>query len=207
MKKIPFVANSSDNMHCCPAVFRMLSKYYFDEDLNWREIDRIMKSVSRKGTWTFPGLTYLAKKGLKITSVEPVNYQKLYKYGPDYLRKVVGKDTANYYLYKSNIQSVIPFIPEFLENVKHEIRKGSIEEIIRNLKEGFLVSVEVNSRILNNKPGFSLHYILLYDCDGENIVFHDPGLPPIKARKITLKDFEKAFNFPGSNGGITIFRK
>ena len=207
MKKIPFVANSSDNMHCCPAVFRMLSKYYFDEDLNWREIDRIMKSVSRKGTWTFPGLTYFAKKGLKITSVEPVDYKKLYKDGPDYLRKVVGKDTADYYLDKSNIKSVIPFIPEFLKNVKHEIRKGSVNEITENLKDGFLVSVEVNSRILNNKPGFSLHYILLYDFDGRNIILHDPGLPPIKGRKITLKDFEKAFNFPGSNGGITIFSK
>jgi hypothetical protein len=36
---------------------------------------------------------------------------------------------------------------------------------------------------------------------------HDPGLPPIKARKITPGEFDKCFNFEGANGGVTVFGK
>ena len=205
MRKVPFVANSKDNMHCCPAVFRMVSGYYLGDKLSWKKIDEIMKSVPRKGTWTFPGLTYLAKKGLRVKNIEPVDYKKLYKEGPKYLYKVVGKDTADWYLQKSNIKDVISYIPEFLENVEQETRRGTVEEILEILKTGALVGIEVNSRILNKRSGFNLHFILLYDFNGKNITLHDPGLPGIKARKISIKDLRNAFNFPGSNGGITIF--
>lgn len=203
---VPFVPNTSDGVHCVPAVFRMINKYYFNEDLNWEEIDKIMKVIPGKGTWTFPGLTALSKKGLRITHIEPLDYEKLQKKGPEYLRKMFGKDTADYYINKSNISLVLKYVPDYLKSVNQINRESSIEEIIKYLKDGFLVTVEINSRILNNKEGLSLHYILLYDFDGKYITLHDPGLPPIEGRKITPEDLDKAFNYPGSNKTITAFK-
>lgn len=205
MKTIPFVQNSKDNMHCVNAVFRMVHQYFFDKDLTWKKIDNLTRTIQGKATWTFIGEMEFAKKGLNIVNIEPIDYYQLHKEGVNYLTKVVGKDTADYYLEKSNIASVLKHIPEYLQIVKHETRRATLDEIIDYLKTGALIGAEVNSRILNNKSGFSLHFILLYNFDGKNIILHDPGLPAIKSRRLTTKEFDKCFNFEGANGGITVF--
>ncbi|PIY70587.1 hypothetical protein COY89_00350 [Candidatus Roizmanbacteria bacterium CG_4_10_14_0_8_um_filter_36_36] len=208
MKKVvPFVKNSKDNMHCVNAVFRMVSKHFLGKDYTWVELDKLTKAIPGKATWTFIGEMEFAKMGLKVKNIEPVDYQKLYNEGIKYLSTIVGKETYDYYLKKSNIVSVIKYIPEYLKKVEHETRRATIEEIIQLLKGVALIGVEINSRILNHRDGFSLHFVLLYDFDGVNIILHDPGLPPIKSRKVSLQEFEKSFNFKGANGGITIFSK
>lgn len=208
MKKAPpFVQNNKDNMHCVNAVFRMVSKHFLGKDFTWEELDKLTKAIPGKATWTFIGEMELAKMGLKIKNIEPVDYERLYKEGVGYLTKIVGKNTSDYYLNKSNITSVIKYIPEYLKIVEHETRKASIMEVTKLLKDGKLIGAEVNSRLLNHKPGFDLHFILLYDFDGKNIILHDPGLPPMKSRKVTLEVFDKCFNFKGANSGITIFAK
>jgi len=204
-KTVPFVQNSEDNMHCVNSVFRMVSQYFLGQDFTWEELDKLTKAVPGKATWTFIGEMEFAKMGLKVKNIEPVDYQKLYKEGIKYLASIVGKDTYDYYLKKSNLESVLRFIPEYLKRVEHETRRATAEEIIKLLKDGKLIGAEVNSRILNHKDGFSLHFVLLYDFDGKNIILHDPGLPPIKARKISLDEFDSCFNFNGANGGITVF--
>lgn len=204
-KSVPFVPNSPDDMHCVPAVFRMIYKYFLNKDLSWDEIDGILKVVPGKGTWTFPGLTALAKNGLKIIHIEPLDYQKLYQEGPNYLRKVFGKETADYYINKSNISSVIKYIPQYMKLVNQINRVSSVYEILKYLKKGSIITAEVNSRILNGKRGLSLHYILIYDFDDKHIIFHDPGLPPKKARKVTVEEFKKAFDYPGGNKTVTVF--
>ncbi|OGK24764.1 hypothetical protein A3A46_03665 [Candidatus Roizmanbacteria bacterium RIFCSPLOWO2_01_FULL_37_13] len=208
MKKAPpFVQNSEDDMHCVNAVFRMVSKHFLNRDFTWGELDKLTHAIQGKATWTFIGEMEFAKMGLKVTNIEPVDYKKLYKEGVNYLTTIMGKDTSDYYLEKSNISSVVKYIPEYLKYVKHEIRRAKIAEIVKLLKEGDLIGAEVNSRILNHKPGFSLHFVLLYDFDGKYIILHDQGLPPIKARKVSLEEFDKCFNFEGANGGITIFAR
>jgi hypothetical protein len=206
-KEPPFVQNSDDNMHCVNAVFRMVYKYYFDEDFTWEEIDKLTKAIPGKTTWTFIGEMEFAKRGLKVKNIEPISYWQLYREGVNYLKKKVGKQVADYYFKKSNIAKVIKYIPQYLHWVKHETRRASIKEIIKLLKNGCLIEAEINSRILNHEPGFGLHFVLLYDFDGKNIILHDPGPPPIKARKVTLEEFDKCFNFKGANGGITIFAR
>lgn len=206
-KDVPFVPNSEDGMHCVPAVFRMLYQYYFDEDVSWEAMDRIMHVVPGKGTWTFPALTSLAQKGLDVVHIEPVDYEKLFKEGTSYLRTVVGEKTADYYIKQSNIATVLPFIPQYLKTVKQEIRESSTDEAIAFLEKGYLVTAEINPRILNNKPGFSLHYVLLYDWDGRYITLHDPGLPPVAARKVTREAFDACFAYEGANKSITALKK
>lgn len=208
MKKIPpFVQNSSDNMHCVNAVFRMVSQYLLGIDFTWEEIDKLTKAIPGNATWTFIGEMEFAKRGLKVKNIEPVDYEKLYKEGVNYLSTIIGKNTYDYYLNKSNISSVIKYIPEYLKYVEHETRRATVNEIVQILKDGKLIGAEVNSRILNRKPGFSLHFVLLYGFEGKHIILHDPGLPPIKSRKVSLDEFDKCFNFKGANGGITIFTK
>jgi hypothetical protein len=207
MKNIPFVKNHEDNKHCVNAVFRMVHQYFFGTDLSFEEIDKLTKAIPGKATWTFIGEMEFAKKGLKVTNIEKVDYKKLYEKGVDYLKTIVGEETANYYLTKTNIASVVKYIPEYLKYVHHKTRKATIKDIINLLNGGALVGAEVNHRVLNNQPGFGLHFVLLYDFDGKNIIFHDPGPPIIKSRKISIEDFDKCFNFKGADCGISVFEK
>ena len=206
-KKITFIENLSDDMHCVNAVFRMVHQYYFNKDISWEDLDILTKAIPGKATWTFIGEMEFSKLGLKVTNIEPVDYNELYKTGLKYLDENFSKETADYYREKSNLMSVIKYIPEYLEIVKHESRRATVEEIKKLVQEGALVGVELNSRILNKRDGFSLHYILIYDFDESGFILHDPGLPPIEARHVTYAEFNEAFNFPGANGGVTIFQR
>lgn len=94
-RKVPFIPNSPDNMHCVNAVFRMLYKHFFNEDLTWEEIDMRTKAVPGKATWTFMGEMTLAKRDIEVINIEPVDYEELYKEGVEYLHTVVGQQTPN----------------------------------------------------------------------------------------------------------------
>lgn len=201
----PFVANSDDDKHCVNAVFRMVLKHFLNEDMSWEQIDTITKVIPGKGIWTVAGDIMLVKKGIRVSNIEPLDYERLYKEGVSYLSTLYGKETVQYYLERSNIEAVIPDIPTFLNTVNHETRKATTEEISRLAKEGYLIGVTINSSILNQKSGFSLHYVLVYDFDGTSLYLHDPGLPPVPSRKVSISEFEKSFNYPGGNGGIEVF--
>lgn len=202
----PFVANSDDDMHCVNAVYRMVLKHFLHEDMSWEQIDAVTKTIPGKGVWTVLGDIELARRGVHVSNIEPVDYGLLYSEGPEYLKRVVGEQTAMYYLERTNIASVIPDIPDFLRLVHHETRRVTIQEILTLLKRGNLVGAEINSRILNQKSGFSLHFVLMYDFDGTHIHLHDPGLPPAPSRKVSVADFEKSFHYQGGNGGIEVFQ-
>ncbi len=184
----------------------MVHQYFFDSDLNWEEIDKLTKAIPGEATWTFVGEMEFAKKGLDVRNIEPVDYERLFKEGVAYLSEVVGKQNAEYYFNKSNIDSVIQYIPEYLKYVNHETRKSSLAEIIELLQQGYLIGAEVNSSILNKRDGFDLHFVLIYDADKEHIILHDPGLPPIESRKVSFREFDACFAYPGANQGITTFK-
>jgi hypothetical protein len=207
MKNVPFVANHKDNQHCVNAVYRMIHQYYLGTDLSWSQIDKISHAHKGKGTWTFPMETYLAKKGIHVCNIEPVDYRKLYAEGVDYLFEVMGEKMANYFIHRSNISHVLQYIPEYIRSVKHETRRSSMNDIIKLLQEGCLVAAEINMSIMNKTPGFDMHVVLLYDYADGKIIFHDPGLPPVEGRTITPEIFKECFRFAGANGAITYFSK
>lgn len=206
-KKVQFVANKKDNLHCVAACFRMLHKYYFGSDLSWEEMDRIGHFQSGKGMWTFPYELWLAKKGLQIRSIEQVDYKRLHKQPVKYLQTTFGKKNADYYINKSNLMTVLEQIPEYMRLVGHEVRSTTVGEIVKFVKEGYIVVCEVNSQILNKLPKFNLHMILMYEYQDDCLLIHDPGLPPISGRKLTLEEFNECFNYPGGNPGASVFRR
>jgi len=206
-KRIKFYPNHDDGMHCSQAVFRSLFHYFFNEDLNWGDIEKITKTEKEKGSWTMAAEIELAKRGIDVINIEPFDYARYYQEGIDYLRGNFDEDTVNYYLNKSNLLNVNEDIPTFLKLVKHESRKGTIKDIDGFLDNGYLVGVEINSRILNKKSGLSLHYVLIVEKEKDSYIVNDPGLPPFECRMVSKNEFIEALGKEGSNGEITAFRK
>lgn len=203
----PFIANSDDDMHCVTAVYRMLYLHFFHEEYSWEQIEDLARATPGKGTWTFVADTALARRGIHVTNIEPVDYNALHMQGPTYLRSLYGDKMADYYLKRSNIADVIQYIPEFLKTVRHETRKSNTREVCKFVRQGKLVGVEVNSSILNKQKGFNLHFVLVYDCDKTHVTFHDPGLPAHPARKITIAAFKKCFEHAGGSCSAHTYEK
>jgi hypothetical protein len=207
MVPIRFYPNHPDNMHCSQAVFRSLFNYYFHEDLSWEEIDRMSKTIPGKGSWTMAIEIEMAKRGIEVINIEPFDYQKFYEAGEKYLKVNFDKNTVCWYLEKSNLLSVKKDIPLFLKLIRHETRRATIGEIDDLLRQGYLIGAEINSRILNKKAGFSLHYVLVRGADHDTYIINDPGYPPIENRVITKQEFIEALGTDGSNGEVTAFNK
>jgi hypothetical protein len=209
MRSISFYPNHPDNMHCSQAVFRSLFHHFFNEELSWEEIDDITKTIPGKGSWTMAAHIELAKRGVEIINIEPFDYESYYDQGLDYLKKGFDDDTITYYLDKSNLLSVKDDIPLFLKSVKHESRKASIADIDNLLDQGYLIGAEINSRVLNNKPGFSLHYVLVRKANANSYLINDPGggsSLPFENRVVFKEDFIEALGKDGSNGEVSGFR-
>jgi len=206
MKKVPpFVPNSPDDVHCTAAVYRMVIARYFGEDIPYTEMDGIGKAVPGKGMWNVPFDIYLAKRGLTVRNIEHTDFKALYTEKEAYLTRAFGEKNADYYIRHSNVMEIIPDIPEFLRLVTHESRKATVAEILTHLTNGALIAAEVNAGALNSTDTFSLHMVLLYDTDGKSITLHDPGLPPVRARTVSLAEFTSCFAYPGAGCGIDIF--
>jgi hypothetical protein len=208
MKKIPpFVKNDADDTHCVPAVFRMVHQFYFNEDISFKKLDVLMYVVPGKGIWSTPAEIYLIKKGLKLKIIIDTNYRQLMKEGADYFKRTLGKDTSDYYIHKSNLVNILHLLPEYTKLINQERRRATVKDIEVALKKGQLVAAQVDSRRLNNKAGFSLHFVLLYDFSEGFFTLHDPGLPPVKSRRVSKENFNKAFSYKGAEPGIIIFDK
>jgi hypothetical protein len=205
MMTIPFVPNTPDDTHCVGAVYRMVHQYFFHEDISWEEIDRITRKEKGKGIWTFPLDIVFAKKGLRIRNIEDVEYQKLYTQKAQYIQNHFGKQNAEYYVYQSNILSLIDLIPEYLHVVMQETRKATIADIRTYLTEGCLIGAELDSGRLNGGKSGCLHYVLLYGITDDTIMLHDPGLPPQKARVVPIEKFTDACFYEGAGCALTIF--
>lgn len=194
-------------MHCSQSVFRSLFEYLCNEKYSWEEIDKLTKTIQGKGSWTMAAYIELAKRGVEVINLEPFDYAQYYQEGVPYLERTFDHNTVQYYLTKSNLLTVRDDIPEFLRLVYHESRRASIEEIDQFLDNGYLIGTEINSRILNKKPGFSLHYVLIKGREGDNYIINDPGLPPLENRLVSKKEFMEALGGETANGEVTAVKK
>ena len=151
----------------------------------------------------------LSKRGIEVVNIEPFDYGRFYQEGIGYLHSHFNKDTVRYYLERSNLLSVKDDIPEFLRLVQHETRRASIEDIDTMLEKGYLIGAEINSRVLNNKSGFSLHFVLIHGRNADNYTLNDPGggsAQPLENRLVTKTDFLEALGGDGINGEVTGFK-
>src|SRR5262249_43640645 len=148
--------------------------------LTWRQLDKMTHKRPHKGTWWFPMAAELDKLGLNSQIIEYFDYFRFLKEGNDYLNKVFTDEVADYFISKSNLLDVKPYIKEFLKSSSLQVRPATIKDLDDYLAMGWLVLLDVNSRVLNGRPGYSGHVVLVYEKIGQKYMLHDPGLPAKK---------------------------
>lgn len=209
MKKVPFFANTDDDMHCFEASLKSVLKYFFpDKDYSFQELERITDKRPGLATWPHHALMKLDKLGLKSVNIEEFDAADFIQNGEDYLRREFGDETADWETKNSDLPYEQKTYVEYIKNFDYENRVPSIKDIQKYLKVGALVQCPINSKKLNGLPGYAGHSVLVYDIDATRVYLHDPGLPPYESRRVSHDNFEAAWAYPDEKAkGMIAFMK
>lgn len=178
----PFHGNREDNMSCALATYRSLIEYFTGQNTSWDDVVKLQGYKPGIAAWTIKALTELSKNGWDIVMYEPFDYQKYLDNGIKYLYDQFGKEAADWQVKNSNVVEMKKYIPYFIGSVKHHKKNPTIKDIQGMIDDGRLVTLVLNSRVLNHREGYVAHSILIFDYDEDHFKFHDPGLPPQKSR-------------------------
>ena len=201
MNDIPFYPNRKDNLHCFEACLKSALKYFFlKEDYSWQKIDKITQKKRDKLSWPMAGLNYLANKQIEILLIDSFPYHKLAKEGIKFLKSIWPEEKMRQESIKE-LKLAIQSAQEMIEkpNIKIKVRESSIEELIRLLTLYEIIIVDINSKTIYGKKGFSPHSVIVKDITEGKVVFNDPGLPPKRNVKVDCKVFEKAWQEAGKS--------
>lgn len=200
MKKhhVPFFGNP-DNTHCFQATIRMaLENYCPKQEYSWEQLDELSGKKLDKWTWRTRGLLELHKRGMEIINWGNFIHKDFVERGEDYLIEFFGAEKAKIQIEHCDLGYEIENAREMLGAFENRYGLPEISDIKNLLDIGYLVICNVNSKILNNLPGYSGHFILIYEVTDEHIVMHDPGPPHFPDRKVSYEHFLRAWEYPST---------
>ncbi len=195
--RVPFYSNTADDTHCYQAALKMVLKYFLpDKKYSWKALEKLTAKVDGLWTWPTQGLINLHNTGFNIVDIDDFNIEEFIKDGEKYLIKKYGKEVGNAQIKHSDIEQERRIYRKYLKLNLHQQRLPILENIEGLIDDGYLVICNVNAYTLNSKTGYAGHFVVIYDYDGKYFFLHDPGLPPLEARKISYENFTKAWEYP-----------
>lgn len=198
--KVPFVSNSSDGKHCFEASLAMVVKYFKPEfDVSFENLDRITDKEPGKWTWPTAGMLWLLDNGFELKLVEDFDYEDFANRGEQYIIDKVGPEVARAQIANSDVTRELQYARRFAKLNLVDCRLPDFKEIKKLLSEGYLIICNVNSTTLAGGPGYSGHFVVVFEGDDKTVTIHDPGLPPKPSQKVSHSVFERAWAYPTPN--------
>ncbi|MCL5438519.1 MAG: peptidase C39 family protein [Patescibacteria group bacterium] len=197
---VQFYSNTPDDTHCYQAAICMVLKYFLSKkEFDWKKLEKL--SAKKNGLWTWPtqSLINFHKMGFSIIDMDNFNIEEFIKNGGNYLIKKYGKEVGEAQIKHSDIENERRIYKKYLKLNLHQQKLPSIKDIKNLLYKGYLIICNVNSKALNNKNGYCGHMVVVCGYDDKNLYLHDPGLPPLKNRKISYRLFNKAWGYPNKD--------
>lgn len=195
MKKVPFYPNTPDQTHCVQAGIKIVLKYFLPErDFSMEELEKLTSYIKGKGTWNTAAFINLHKMGFDVVDMDVLDIDEFLKRGPDYMLELYGPEIGQWAIEHTDFPKEQALYRELQQLGIHQAVTPTIEDIKRLLDDGYLVGPGVNSRALNDKPGFAGHFVVVFDYDDKGFYLHDPGLPALENRFVDYDKFYKAWS-------------
>jgi len=207
MLKIPFYKNTKDGLHCFQACLKSILKFYFPkENYSFKYLDKVTAHKKGKGTWVSAALIFLAKKGFDIINIEIFDYKKFAKLGEKYLENLWTDEVFQEQKRFSNFKNEQKLAKKLVSKKKIELktRPATLQDIKLFFKKKYILLCTINPQVLKKQKGYYSHLVLITDIKKDFIVFHDPGPPPLKNKKVSTKLFMKAMNYPSNRSASLI---
>lgn len=196
IRNIPFHGNP-DDASCGQCVYKMMLEYFMPED-NWpfARMNQICGAVPGKYTWIYSPVVALNRLGLETVVYNNFDTVQFIENPENYLLKQYGQQGMEDNITHSDIPATLAQAREYLVLMKqgniNEHQKSITPGILRSfLQDGWLLCLWVNAYKMNNRPGYSGHFVLLHDFDEKGFYLHDPGgitVPHIPNRYVTDHD-------------------
>lgn len=194
---IPFFANTGDGTHCFQAALKMALAYFQpDREYSYEELDEITQKVPGKWTWPTAAMLWLMENRFELRLVEEFDYKAFAERGGDYLIDKCGQEVGQVQIENSDVEREQEIAARFVEYAPLEYRVPTTDDIAQYLKENWVVMCNVNSSLLQGRQGYSGHFVIIVDVDDDEVIMHDPGLPPSPNFAVEKKVFEKAWAYP-----------
>lgn len=175
----------------------MVLKYFNpNEDYSWEELDAITAKGKDLWTWPTASFMWLKNKGCNLKIITPFEYELFIKNGGDFLIEKYGKEVGEAQIAHSNIAQEQQLAKQLLNNVPIEKRIPALREVRQLLQEGYLILCNVNSLKLNNQEGYAGHSVVIKGMRDNQLILHDPGLPPFENRIVSFDNFLAAWAYP-----------
>ncbi|OGI22505.1 MAG: hypothetical protein A2808_03325 [Candidatus Moranbacteria bacterium RIFCSPHIGHO2_01_FULL_55_24] len=200
MLNIPFYKNLKTDTHCVQASYKMVLKYVFPEkDFSYAFLDKKTYHKKDKWTWNAGGLLFLASLGFEVKNIEKFDYKQLVQFGVRYLKHIWDDETFRVQKQYSDFNQEIRLAKKLLASKSIQVlnRKTSLEEIEKLFKSGYILLASVNPAVFQRRKFYAKHLVVITGMTDKSIRFHDPGLPPMKNRRVLKATFMRAMgNFP-----------
>jgi hypothetical protein len=208
-RDVPFYSNTPDNFHCFQAALRMVLGYFLPEkQYTWHDLDSVTGHTSDY-TWPMVGLIYCVRLGLSVHTIEPFDYERFAREGYNYLVEEFGHEFADAQKRHSNLEQEMKNAWEFMEIVNPQKRIPTETDIVKPLADGALVICNLNARVIQEREGYSGHFVVVTGVSTEGPTIHDPGLPPLQDRFCPWTVFDKAWSYPNiqARNSIIIYKR
>ncbi len=203
---IPFYSNDETNTHCFQACVQMTLGYFEPKNiLTMGEVVQLSGAVDGMSTWPSRTLVELDNRGYDVTMIEGFDGRDFVERGAEYLRDAFGGDTAEWQIKNSNIEKERSDYRELYDRgISIQKRIPTQDDIRRYLDEGYVVITQINSKRLVNQQGYVGHSVVVLGIGGENVLLHNPGLPPVPNQRVDSETFAAAWAYPNDGSKVLI---
>ncbi len=198
--KITFFKNTSDNLHCTQAVLKSVLKYYFPaKNFSFPYLDKVTNHFKGKYTVDSSTLLFLSELGFEVVYIINYNYPEFAKRGDKYLKEAFTSEVYKIQKKYTDTKKEQVFAKKFLENkeIKFLKRGATLNDLKSYYKKNYTLLVSYNPYIIRKEKGYASHLVVITKLTKNYITFHDSGLPPEPNKKVALKLFIQAMQYPG----------
>lgn len=192
--------------HCVVMSLKMILAVLMPErKFTLKELENIAHKSPEGGAFATHYLIWLADQGFEIKRWDTHDWKAFEQEGIEYIRRTIGDEAAEYTAKTADIPYEQSVVDEFLSKVTLIRQKPTMEIAEQAFREGWTLRAPVNSRILNRREGYMGHSVVIIGFEGDDVIFHDPGLPPEAARRESKSLFQKAMDsFGGELDAIRV---
>jgi hypothetical protein len=175
----------------------MILEYFTPgEEYTWELLDKL--TGKKEGLWTWPlfAMIQLKSRGFDVVNIEDFDYNRFCKEGETYIKERYGEEVGTAQIEHSDIPYEMKNAELFIKNFEFKPRVPDLQGIGKLLEDGYLIICNVNSCAINDLPGYSGHFVVIYQINSSHLLIHDPGLPPRESREVAHDKFVKSWAYP-----------
>jgi hypothetical protein len=169
------------------------------ERLTMEDAEELTGFVLDSPTWQFAELLAFADRGVSVLDAEHFAPEEFVDDAAAAIARQVGDDKAAEWIVSvTDLELEGARVAQCLANpmVTFEDRRPTLIDLQTQLASGAVVICNVNSRVLVGKDGYMPHGVVLLAISDDEVLLHDPGIPPKPNLPVPLEVFERAWHFP-----------